>query len=595
MGAYSPVKYKIIKDGKRVGFVIELGGELVQLSDSEIIERIKRGENLGLGVNKRGFKLLSGGAISDLPAIQASKSVKPAGIHCYTGDELDRYMLRFINSAWKTRDIVSQLVAIMRKPITGRLFTLSGLRGTGKTVALLQALRQYDRYKGLYVTLDTKFNGTSDELCDYLDKLIVGKEIVVIDEATRIKDLIINGDVLYERIHNKGHNLILSGTDSLALVKTQSSGLYHRVVDKNITFISLSESMRVMGFTFKDYIKIGGLYKVDSIDDFQKFTRYVDTAIVDNLLNTIEKNKTATGFGSIKEMSSVDLRSLVFGIIYSVCYKHILAYDGSEDIEKAYREYSFNKVINIFDLGIGDILSTDIMNDIICSSLGISRRYIATRNQITEVIRLMMELGIMIQLKNLGSDPDNFYFTNPSLVNQAYSKIYDVIIEQGVKTKPNYSVKSTYGLIYESVLVCHAYYYAAANGLKVAYYRDKSGREVDLIVYKVTDDWEDACSVYYEFKLTPKKDKAVKTTWLNRAYSAGEVRIPSDESKHLKKYIIYTGRNTIFKGFDKKDEIYSDKKSLTVDDIEKMNIGTELINATDFMLYPERYLRDLIA
>ena len=269
---YKVVK-QLVKNGKRIGFVITDGTRQYNVSDNDIINKIGILNISNLGVDNRGFKL-KGGRISNLDKVHITSTPKRLvkksfQFDYYTGNSLIKLIKSQISILWRERDITKVIKSYLLKPSIGRILAISGLRGTGKTVAILQSLNNIcksDYSQAIFINIRVGANITVNDLMADIEPLIADKKYVVIDEVTRLSRLITESEELYNRIRLRDKALILSGTDSLAVSLSTSSGLHHRLIDKNITFISFRESVKTLNFNLQQYIKMGGLYKANRIE-----------------------------------------------------------------------------------------------------------------------------------------------------------------------------------------------------------------------------------------------------------------------------------------------------------------------------------------
>ena len=83
-------------------------------------------------------------------------------------------------------------------PLPGRILSVYGLRGTGKTVAILKSLRLLTNNLEdvAYVILDSRIQISCLELSKYLGDRLYNKKIVVIDEVTYIDNLVSHGGLV---------------------------------------------------------------------------------------------------------------------------------------------------------------------------------------------------------------------------------------------------------------------------------------------------------------------------------------------------------------------------------------------------------------
>lgn len=624
----------VYESGKRSGFLIEANGKRKYYTTDEILSNIRNGVDLGIAYNNRGFQLTDGRNVTSLAKIEqkdlfqyvapknnqvgiskVAKRVK--GVNIYTGSSLRTYIMSNIDKSWKCRDIVDGIVNYFDKPYKGMMFGLTGLRGTGKTVSLLQALVKMNKLsESMYVTLSTDSDIDCAGLCSYLESQLGGIKYLVIDEATRIKNLIKNGDTLFEELKRFGIAVVLSGTDTLALAISSGDGLFHRIVEHNITFISLAEYERILcNETDKtrvvvSYIKSGGLMTPDNVRNFDTFKVYVNTAIVDNILNTVSKNKGISEFELVSKMSDTKLRSIVFGILYSIGYKawrvdKALDDHGDLNDENAYEnaggsvrfKNNFSRVINA--LSLSSIINKAEIVKMVCRTLGVSEVVTVTQSELNEVLDYLEKLGIIVGLENMANSSHEvqYFVVNPSVYNQLYSEVIKAVDNESLEGGRPIRLKAVYGSVFESAVIVHAMKYADEHGLLAGYFRNSRGREIDLIVYKLLDSFDFDESIYYEIKLTDIMDDAVtRLSWLNnKTYSPGEECILTDAATVLGRYVIYNGVQGRFTGYSiQSSEIHDKYKSKgtpdKLDALETMNKGIEFINGYEFMTNTSKYL-----
>lgn len=620
----------VYESGKRSGFLIEANGKRKYYTTDEILSNIRNGVDLGITYNNRGFQLTDGRNVTSLAKIEqkdlfqyvapknnqvgiskVDKRVK--GVNVYTGSSLGAYIRSSIDKSWKCRDTVDSIVNYFDNPYKGMMFGLTGLRGTGKTVSLLQALVKMNKLsESMYVTLATDSDIDCTGLCSHLEPQLAGIKYLVIDEATRIKNLIKNGDTLFEELKRFGIAVVLSGTDTLALAISSGDGLFHRIVEHNITFISLAEYERILcnesdkTRVVVSYIKSGGLMAPDNVKDFDTFKVYVNTAIVDNILNTVSKNKGVSEFELVSKMSDTKLRSIVFGILYSIGYKawridKALADCGGLNDENAGGSVrfknNFSRVINA--LSLSRLINKAEIVKMVCRTLGVSEVVTIAQSELNEVLDYLEKLGIIVGLENIApsSHEVQYFVVNPSVYNQVYSEVIKAVDNESLAGGRPIRLKAVYGSVFESAVIVHAMWYAERHGLEAGYFRNSRGREIDLIVYKLLDSFDFDESIYYEIKLTDRMDDAVtRLSWLNnKTYSPGEECIPTDAATVLGRYVIYNGVQGRFTGYSlTSSEIHDKYKSKGTPDelnaLETMNKGIKFINGYDFMTNTSKYL-----
>ena len=88
----------------------------------------------------------------------------------------------------------------------------------------------------------------------------------------------------------------------------------------------------------------------------------------------------------------------------------------------------FKRVINLFKYGVESAVNEPELNNYICDKLGINVNQTVDLANVTALLTMMMKMGIVIGINNLAGGASRFYFTNPSIVNQTYRSIYNILL-----------------------------------------------------------------------------------------------------------------------------------------------------------------------
>ena len=148
----------------------------------------------------------------------------------YTGEELKRFIEAKGVLGYKHRDFVDGIEEYCLSK-ERRVLSISGLRGVGKTTGVLQAIHIINNYEeSVFLSIDELAEMNCLDLRNLIVQKYKDKKFIFIDEITRIKDLINNSGFLADLLCANGKKVIISGTDSLGLVKSESAGLYHRII-----------------------------------------------------------------------------------------------------------------------------------------------------------------------------------------------------------------------------------------------------------------------------------------------------------------------------------------------------------------------------
>lgn len=514
-----------------------------------------------------------------------------------TGDDLKSFVTAYDVQRLKRRDFVYSIEGFHTSSHF-RVMGISGLRGSGKTTGMLQAIADLDDYSHI-AYIEILDSMTCAELRDILGQLPKGISWIFIDEITKVTDLITNSAFLCDVFVDK--RFVICGTDSLSLLKTRSSALQHRILFVEISFIDFVEAQRTMGVTLGQYLEIGGLYTASYFSDVAGVREYLNTSVVDNIMHTIANAKRCNlervgedeavqgsvvdiANGYLDNATAAELRKIVFLIVYSVIFK---------DLSK-YTENVASRLVNLFDLSYTTAYTAQSMNELVCATFHFDPAVKISKSVFFAVVDLLVELGLLIKVSNIAVSRDsqdfNYYLTNQCVANVLLSEVISAIKQgtglQTTAAAKQVGVRAQRGVLLESLLMAHASRFCKKHGYHLHYYRDELGREVDMVVAADSIDWGTKL-ILREIKMTADLDTAVvKSIWIN---DEGVNNSLGGEDKVLSRGIIYTGRSDKFKAFSTPD-VYG-TKSKTKEQIERENAGIRLFSAEEFFKNSDEYLR----
>lgn len=242
----------------------------------------------------------------------------------------------------RKRDCFKRLNKYMTGDFAGKVCLLYGLRRTGKTTLLLQAINELtdDQFaKAVYIKSTT--DNTMADLNQDLKLLREnGYRYIFIDEVTLIEDFIDSAALLSDIYAAMGMKVVLSGTDSLGFWFTLRGELYDRAVTIHTTFIPFREFSRLLHINdIDEYIRYGGMLKVGelafddddanepdaSFRDDESTRRYIDTAICQNIQHSLKCCRDGTYFRHLQSLyDKGELTSAINRIIESMNHQFLL-------------------------------------------------------------------------------------------------------------------------------------------------------------------------------------------------------------------------------------------------------------------------------
>lgn len=227
------------------------------------------------------------------------------------GEQLKKLSQPVIN--YKKRECYSALYDYVFGDQPDKVFILYGLRRTGKTTLIRQILNdmsQEQLQKTAFIQIrhsNTLSDINSDLKC--LEKQ--GYQYIFIDEVTLLEDFI-EGAALFSDIYaSSGMKIILSGTDSLGFVFSESEQLYDRCIFLHTTFIPYREFENVLGIKgIDEFIRYGGTMSISGVDYNAKSSfvtskstgEYIDSAIAHNIQHSLKYYQDGGHFRHLYEL-----------------------------------------------------------------------------------------------------------------------------------------------------------------------------------------------------------------------------------------------------------------------------------------------------
>ena len=241
---------------------------------------------------------------------------------------------------FKYRDSMSVLRNYLNGNTDGRICLLYGLRRTGKTTMLLQAISELPSDHTAYIKIMSR--DSFDALERDIRKLqAAGYKYLFIDEVTLLNDFIDSASLFSDIYAMMGMKIVLSGTDSLGFILSESDELYDRTCTIHTTFIPFREYSRLLGIRdIDEYIRYGGTFRVGETDfddpelmdeavsfrDDESTRRYIDTAIAHNIQHSLAHYRHGTHFRHLIDLYDAgELTSAVNRIIEDMNHSFLLS------------------------------------------------------------------------------------------------------------------------------------------------------------------------------------------------------------------------------------------------------------------------------
>lgn len=199
---------------------------------------------------------------------------------------------------FERRSCYTELESFLNRSYPGKVFILYGLRRTGKTTLMRQAIaslsdRDFDRAAFIQVKPGITLGEINANLRWLRDH---DYQYVFIDEITLAEDFIEGAALLSDIYAASGIKIVLSGTDSLGFLLSESEELYDRCILLHTTWIPYREFERVLNIKgIDEYIRHGGTMSLGGKHYNEAVTfktrrstdEYIDSAIARNIQHSL--------------------------------------------------------------------------------------------------------------------------------------------------------------------------------------------------------------------------------------------------------------------------------------------------------------------
>ena len=221
-----------------------------------------------------------------------------------TSDKLESFVSE--SKRLKPRYKFSELMMYL-KSNTSNICAIYGLRRTGKTILMKQAIRELvnDGESAdaiAYITFGKSTEYSDLHLLNDINDLVnKGIKYVFIDEISYINmDLEDNSlNKLSDVYCCNGIKIVVAGTFSYAIKLLSEDVLYDRVTRIDTTFFSFKEAHEVLGITLDEFIQFGGIMFNQS--DNKTPREYMQTAVVDNIVTSVIRSNKLYDIGYLDE------------------------------------------------------------------------------------------------------------------------------------------------------------------------------------------------------------------------------------------------------------------------------------------------------
>lgn len=250
------------------------------------------------------------------------------------GDELREFAAPV--ASFKKRALYGKLRAFLEREPRDKVLVLCGLRRTGKTTLIRQAILDLssDELARAAFMQVTPFDTLAQVNRDLRKLAERGYRTVFVDEVTLLSDFVEGAALFSDVFATRGMHLVLSGTDSLGFVFAESEQLYDRCTLLRTTFIPYREFEEVLGVEGVDeYLRYGGTMSLGGRNYNEQSTfaskgstdEYIDSAIARNIQHSLKCYQDGGHFRSLQELyDSDELTSAINRVVEDVNHRFTL-------------------------------------------------------------------------------------------------------------------------------------------------------------------------------------------------------------------------------------------------------------------------------
>ena len=237
---------------------------------------------------------------------------------------------------FERRSCYAELESFLERGYPGKVFILYGLRRTGKTTLIRQAIaslsaRDFDRAAFIQVKPGITLGEINADLRWLRDH---DYQYVFIDEITLAEDFIEGAALLSDIYAASGIKIVLSGTDSLGFLLSESEELYDRCILLHTTWIPYREFERVLNIKgIDEYIRYGGTMSLGGKHYNEPVTfktrkstdEYIDSAIARNIQHSLRLYQDGGHFRHLADLyEKNELTSAINRVIEDINHRFTL-------------------------------------------------------------------------------------------------------------------------------------------------------------------------------------------------------------------------------------------------------------------------------
>lgn len=465
----------------------------------------------------------------------------------------------------RKRDCYNQLKDFMQHEYPGKICALYGLRRTGKTVMMYQYISELsdkDKEKTVYILClrECDMLELRQAMEDLYDK---GVRNFFLDEITEVTDFQKYGNTFSDYFAAKGAKIVIAGTDSLGIMLAQSDILYDRIQMIHTSYIPFAEfSKLIENDSVDEYIEYGGTLTKSPYKTLQASEEYQNTAIVGNILHSLEKSEDARRYGAAltelydhDELQSV-LNKMINKFSYFVTVQAVNKYFKSAPLYSTIhniREPSYISRINVEEANqrTQDILGIKNQDEMDTS---LSKQHIAELKDYLQGLDLFIKIPSYTSLQKGERVQDLEIFLQPGMIYAHATALMQSLADNsvwmdscGIDDRKAFLFRAdrfVKGILLENIILAETYRSFSQNDPKRFYVSQLSTTlkennqhvEADMILVDMQKNESYLFEIKYSNQIVEEQTKHLRNEHF-RQY------VDENFGKVINRFVIYTGES----------------------------------------------------
>ena len=465
------------------------------------------------------------------------------------------------------RDCYKEIERYLSGPCNGTVCAVAGLKQTGKTTLMKQAMADMARngIRSAYVIPPGRLNGFEDLIKDLKTLREMGVKTVFVDEITWLNDTLDNVIAL-SKSFAPDMKIVFSGTDSLEMNIISQGEIYRELEMIDTTVVSFQEFVKLTEYeTMDDYIRYGGTLMDkkarSAFSDPVTALRYMDSAIIDNVIHFLRKDEM------ISKQDEAEVKNALYRVIDDEL--HRFSHIDTETFEQRFkREPGRGDVSSGFMVAKRDDFDIAEVNAVLDAAFGYQKHNEAYLNSkwlgkaeeyLVEAGILQREIGTRVEANNTftewGKSGDStlpHYIVMPGLRYQlTVQKVKTVLQTDQYKNLPDNTKEAMLKFIeahmlgqqMEEIAAVHIYnhYCDEYNGVSVRklYTGAAHNAEADIaVIYNSETDEKPTVDLF-----EVKHNYAMNSKMANHILSSSFLALLGNHYNVRNKVILYNGDN----------------------------------------------------